>query len=62
MFSVCQSKKSVNKRVAPLQEKPVLVQEKQEAVKETSQCFCHKNKGLPGWCGVAGGGVPACDH
>lgn len=50
MFRVCQSKKSVNKRVAPLQEKPVLV-------KETSQCLCHKTKGLPGWCGVA-----ACDH
>ena len=25
-------------------------------------CFCHKIKGLKGWCGVAGGGVPACDH
>lgn len=54
MFSVCKSKKSVNKSVAPLQEK-------QEPVK-TSQCLCHKIKGLPGWCGVAGGGVSACDH
>ena len=26
-------------------------------------CPCRKEKGLPsGWCGVAGGGVPACDH
>ncbi len=25
-------------------------------------CACHRAKGLDGWCGVAGGGVPACDH
>jgi hypothetical protein len=25
-------------------------------------CGCHMAKGLEGWCGVAGGGVPACDH
>lgn len=26
-------------------------------------CACRKEKGLTsGWCGVAGGGVPACDH
>jgi hypothetical protein len=25
-------------------------------------CPCHKEKGLPGWCGVAGGGVPGCCH
>lgn len=35
---------------------------KPEPVKEESQCFCHKASGKPGWCGVAGGGVPACDH
>ena len=58
MFSSCQSKNSV----APIQEKPEAIKEKQEPIKETSQCFCHKIKGLPGWCGVAGGGVPACDH
>jgi len=55
MFSSCQSKNSV----APIQEKPEPIKEKQEPVK-TSQCFCHKIKGLPGWCGVAG--VPGCDH
>lgn len=27
-----------------------------------NQCPCHMQKNLPGWCGVAGGGVPACDH
>lgn len=25
-------------------------------------CACRAAKGLTGWCGVAGGGVPACDH
>lgn len=25
-------------------------------------CPCYKAKGLIGWCGVAGGGVPACQH
>lgn len=25
-------------------------------------CPCHMAKGLEGWCGVAGFGVPACDH
>lgn len=26
-------------------------------------CYCRSSKGyLAGWCGVAGGGVPACDH
>ena len=26
-------------------------------------CPCRKKKGYRyGWCGVAGGGVPACDH
>lgn len=26
-------------------------------------CACRREKGkLIGWCGVAGGGVPACDH
>lgn len=31
--------------------------------KTGSVCSCRKAKGLTsGWCGVAGGGVPACDH
>ena len=25
-------------------------------------CPCHRLKGKTGWCGVAGFGVPACDH
>lgn len=25
-------------------------------------CACRAAQGLTGWCGVAGGGVPACDH
>lgn len=25
-------------------------------------CPCRAAQGLDGWCGVAGGGVPACDH
>ena len=30
---------------------------------KTTACPCRKAKGLTeGWCGVAGGGVPACDH
>ena len=30
---------------------------------DSSTCFCRRAKGLRGgWCGVAGGGVPACDH
>lgn len=61
MFSSCIKKNSVN-RVDPVQEKPVLPAEKPQTVKEQSQCLCHSVKGLPGWCGVAGGGVPACDH
>lgn len=32
------------------------------AVSLANACFCHRQRGLPGWCGVAGGGVPACDH
>lgn len=55
MFKVCASKKQV---VAPSQNK----EKTQDASKDASQCLCHKIKGLPGWCGVAGGGVPACDH
>jgi hypothetical protein len=28
-----------------------------------SACACRKAKGYSkGWCGIAGGGVPACDH
>lgn len=26
------------------------------------QCSCHRKMGLRGWCGVAGWGVPGCDH
>lgn len=26
-------------------------------------CGCRKQQGFSsGWCGIAGGGVPACDH
>jgi hypothetical protein len=25
-------------------------------------CSCHRAKGLEGWCGVAGFGVPGCEH
>lgn len=26
-------------------------------------CSCRKDEGFEyGWCGVAGGGIPACDH
>ena len=28
----------------------------------TPTCKCMREKNLVGWCGVAGGGVPACDH
>lgn len=28
----------------------------------TSTCRCMREKNLVGWCGVAGMGVPACDH
>lgn len=28
----------------------------------TPTCECYKAQGLVGWCGVAGGGVPACVH
>ena len=29
----------------------------------TPPCPCRRKRGIPaGWCGVAGGGVPACDH
>jgi hypothetical protein len=31
--------------------------------KRTPPCYCRHMRGLDhGWCGVAGGGVPACDH
>ena len=30
---------------------------------DSSTCPCRRAKGLRGgWCGVAGGGVPGCDH
>jgi hypothetical protein len=30
---------------------------------DSSTCPCRRAKGLcGGWCGVAGGGVPGCDH
>jgi len=34
----------------------------EEQPTETGQCACHLLANKPGWCGVAGGGVPACDH
>ncbi len=27
-----------------------------------STCPCYRAQGRVGWCGVAGGGVPACEH
>lgn len=31
--------------------------------KRGAACPCRRERGkLTGWCGVAGGGVPACDH
>ncbi len=33
------------------------------AATESPPCPCRRAKGyFAGWCGVAGGGVPACDH
>ena len=33
------------------------------ATTATTACPCRKANGFAvGWCGVAGGGVPACDH
>ena len=30
---------------------------------KSTACKCRKDQGYThGWCGVAGGGVPACDH
>ena len=35
----------------------------QKAKTVTTACPCRKANGFNfGWCGVAGGGVPACDH
>ena len=34
-----------------------------ESVREMNVCPCRKEEGkVDGWCGVAGPGVPACDH
>lgn len=37
---------------------------KERAVRTgTPPCPCRRERGIPfGWCGVAGGGVPACEH
>ena len=59
MFKACVSKKT-DKVVPSAAVKMVVVEP--SSVQKTSQCSCHEQKGLPGWCGVAGGGVPACDH
>lgn len=34
----------------------------QNKSKDSTPCPCRAAQGLTGWCGVAGGGVPACDH
>lgn len=35
----------------------------QQRTPKGNPCHCRKAQGLKdGWCGVAGGGVPACDH
>lgn len=34
-----------------------------QEVKKKTACYCRSQKGYKmGWCGVAGGGVPGCDH
>jgi hypothetical protein len=36
---------------------------KSQAQQKNSPCPCRSQAGFTsGWCGVAGGGVPACDH
>jgi hypothetical protein len=43
--------KVANKNIPP--PKPVVI----------TACGCRQKQGFTsGWCGVAGGGVPACDH
>jgi hypothetical protein len=38
-------------------------EEELSRVRAGRACPCRQEKGLTsGWCGVAGGGVPACDH
>jgi hypothetical protein len=40
----------------PVQQKPIVYI-------PPPACSCRKKQGFStGWCGVAGGGVPACDH
>jgi len=39
------------------------VQQKQTVYIPPPACSCRVKQGFAtGWCGVAGGGVPACDH
>lgn len=34
-----------------------------KATRSSPPCHCRREKGFTtGWCGVAGGGVPGCDH
>ena len=40
----------------------ILYLEKMKKEYLVNQCPCHRGTNKPGWCGVAGGGVPACDH
>ena len=38
-------------------------EEEMTRIRAQRSCPCRRDKGLTsGWCGVAGGGVPACDH
>jgi hypothetical protein len=38
-------------------------EEEMAKIRADRACGCRREKGLTsGWCGVAGGGVPACDH
>ena len=38
-------------------------EEEMARIRSRRACPCRAEKGLAsGWCGVAGGGVPACDH
>lgn len=46
-----------------LERKEAHTKEQEEAKKNFPYpCGCHRARGLEGWCGVAGGGVPGCDH
>ena len=51
-------KKEKNTQSEKSQSKKPMTQEELIA----SQCPCRLGTNIPNWCGVAGGGVPACIH